>query len=711
MQHTNIQFIMNTMDTLVMLFAILLIERVSPWCQHCNCTNYIPTDIQVKCSIGKFVNLTQLEDPTKYERILYSRGYLSSIPIDLCRLKNLKYIDLSWNNITTLRSNQFQCFRALVHLKMQNNAIRYLPIGVFEGLNNLQTLNLSSNDIHKIEEDVFKESFEESMTSLDISHNNLEYVPSEIMDIIFNATPLNRHRFFNLSHNHITFFEEGSQSINKYYEYLSINEEFMKLDLTFNKVTHIDINFLSPLGIKNVDSFETFWGSRYRIGVFFSILLHNNPLICDCNNFLLYKIGTETMNLLAVGQLNLPESAMIDRTGMVCRGPQEFNGTSLFNMKNEQFVCPVDGCLPKCSCIYSAHNETLTVDCSNIGLTSFPKKIPSYPGSPNITLNISGNRIAHFEERIYLSSITILDVRNNYIETIDIAAIIKLIKIRKLYLQSNHIKYLPKEITALQFNGSIGLYNNSFVCDCYSIWMTDWIKTLKNLLQEPVCINGGAKVRDYIEDELTCYINLKLAVALPLTFAAAIMLFVGLLYHYRPLIVLWWRHKVYRRAVHPQHNIDEKIFDAFVGYEKSDVNWIKHELIPLLEPKYKLCIHQRDFPVGDYIIETITESISKSQCNIMVVSAKFIESQWCLEEFAIAHKYYMAFPAEKLIMIILDDHIKQRPITNKLVKYYICCGVFIEANAADFHAKLLAEMPCRSVRDRNDEIGELDDYV
>ena len=85
-------------------------------------------------------------------------------------------------------------------------------------------------------------------------------------------------------------------------------------------------------------------------------------------------------------------------------------------------------------------------------------------------------------------------------------------------------------------------------------------------------------------------------------------------------------------------------------------------LIPNLEPGYKLCIHERDFTIGQTITDNIVENLSKSNNCIIVLTQNYLTSKWCNFEAKIAHSMMKAC----LTVIILDDSIfsnKQIPLT------------------------------------------------
>ncbi|XP_046551824.1 toll-like receptor 6 [Haliotis rubra] len=74
--------------------------------------------------------------------------------------------------------------------------------------------------------------------------------------------------------------------------------------------------------------------------------------------------------------------------------------------------------------------------------------------------------------------------------------------------------------------------------------------------------------------------------------------------------------------------IDETIYvyDAFVLYCEDDSPWVRNNIIPRIEDeaKLKLCIHERDFIPGEYIVDNIVTSLERSRKVIMVLSNSFV---------------------------------------------------------------------------------------
>ncbi|KAF4513906.1 UNVERIFIED_CONTAM: hypothetical protein B566_EDAN018009 [Ephemera danica] len=71
-------------------------------------------------------------------------------------------------------------------------------------------------------------------------------------------------------------------------------------------------------------------------------------------------------------------------------------------------------------------------------------------------------------------------------------------------------------------------------------------------------------------------------------------------------------------------------YDAFVSYSNSDRTWVHDVLMKTLENeenKYALCLHERDFRLGAYIMDNVADSIERSRHVILVLSPNFVSSK------------------------------------------------------------------------------------
>ena len=82
-------------------------------------------------------------------------------------------------------------------------------------------------------------------------------------------------------------------------------------------------------------------------------------------------------------------------------------------------------------------------------------------------------------------------------------------------------------------------------------------------------------------------------------------------------------------------------FDAFLSYCHEDSPWVREELLPRLEdgqPRFRLCLHERDFVAGATVADNIIAAINTSRRMILILSNEFLRSHWCHLEFVLGHR-------------------------------------------------------------------------
>jgi len=100
------------------------------------------------------------------------------------------------------------------------------------------------------------------------------------------------------------------------------------------------------------------------------------------------------------------------------------------------------------------------------------------------------------------------------------------------------------------------------------------------------------------------------------------------------------------------------LYDAFISYSKNDEAWVNETLVPFLEenePRLKLCIHQRDFKVGNTIVENIVEAIDSSRKVLIVLTKSYMSSSWCMFESQLTQHRLMDETGNMIIVNLTSD--------------------------------------------------------
>lgn len=134
-----------------------------------------------------------------------------------------------------------------------------------------------------------------------------------------------------------------------------------------------------------------------------------------------------------------------------------------------------------------------------------------------------------------------------------------------------------------------------------------------------------------------------------------------------------WSIKLYLRLRQSKHqykrlNYQEFDFDAFVAYHSNDRDWLIKYLMPHLESnlKLRLCVHERDFLPGNFIIDSIVENISQSRKIILILSNDFARSEWCQFEASQAYTRITTRDVTDVLVIRIEE-VPHRHLTNTMI--------------------------------------------
>ncbi|XP_052075957.1 toll-like receptor 2 [Mytilus californianus] len=98
-------------------------------------------------------------------------------------------------------------------------------------------------------------------------------------------------------------------------------------------------------------------------------------------------------------------------------------------------------------------------------------------------------------------------------------------------------------------------------------------------------------------------------------------------------------------------------FEAYVIYCEKDLHWIRHKLLENIEKEsgIPLCIKDRDFEVGNALVDNIVENMSASRRIILIISRDMVKNSWCLFETRIAQEQFLNRESDALIIIMVED--------------------------------------------------------
>ena len=169
-----------------------------------------------------------------------SNNFLNCISSSLFSFnRNLKYLDFSYNLIFKIDHYAFSSLNQsdLVHLDLSYNRLDFIKNYFFVKLSNLEKLNLRSNSISLIEESSFNDLV--NLTDLDLSENCLFQIEKKLFQKTFKLISMN------LSFNIIKKFEPQTLLYLKRLANLSLSNNLIEhfSNSLIDKLTYLDFSF------------------------------------------------------------------------------------------------------------------------------------------------------------------------------------------------------------------------------------------------------------------------------------------------------------------------------------------------------------------------------------------------------------------------------------------------------------------------------------
>ncbi|KAL3876555.1 hypothetical protein ACJMK2_034396 [Sinanodonta woodiana] len=599
---------------------------------------------------------------------------LTRIPSCISVLTKVQRLDLSYNYIKEIDNCTLNSLGGTLQIFVMNyNYVSVLRNGSFDNLTNLQEIYLQNNSIQEIEANAISSRLE-SLYSMQFSFNQLKIVDFSLIWVpkIFTGVVLN------LSSNAIS--NVTNQKGIKISDF-SLNNSFY-VDLTRNNLTTIDVNYLLRL-IKVEHVLEL-----YNLGSGgFNIVY--NPLVCDC---LLFPFSFYISIFRFMDESNPVFT-------MTCYNPPALRGRYVYAVPIQDFNCSVqENCPPQCLCTKTVALDQITVVCGDDSLESLPYVIPD---GKTIYLSVHSTNVHELSDRIYFKNVTKLDLSSSSISKINEDFLHNFQSMNSIDMHDNSLRILPEGIQNLNLENltTLNLRGNPFQCDCHTKWLKSWLQKNKDKipdLGQVLCEAGqpsGKRIIDALDTEFVCDgVNLFLVLSVSFGGLCALVILLFAAYFFREaiqvhLIANYRCFRCLRRKV--TTNLP---FDIFISYSSYDETYVQEVLIPQLEHDSFRLFTQDNFKAGIPIVDNIINGIDSSFTTLIVLSNKFLESEWCKYEFQQAYDKLLREKERHLIILILDNELNKKLIPRTL-NLYLKTNNYINVLEKRYLSRLLLALP------------------
>ena len=645
---------------------------------------------------------------------------LKSLPDKFCHFfPNLRIMDLSYNQISSIPRICFLVLRNLVTLHLNNNNINEVSADMLsEQSTNLCDVDLSHNSIssigHLVPKVLTLRSKYPFPCTLNASYNRITVQETTFIYLSTSKNIDYLNGYLDLSFNNISRFEVSPRMIGEGFPAVPIckswlittGNQLFNVENLVKSAIDIDINNINKTRLRELGYLDIL-----RLQTLIQAFPYNYNCNCDMEQYLkllrmeYFKKAIQIFikRLETTGMISLFHQGENVFKRMKCGAPIRSNSKYLDD--NSVFLqCENTKCTENthCSCTETHYNDTVRINCIDTNIQHVPEIIHT---SPIIEIYAGFNKISQFPllSAEITMQVTLLDLSFNHLKNIPNSFFSHYPNLTNLNLAGNLFVILPSQTTWQNMNSlkQVQLAGNKFLCNCLGLELKEMLISLQTKIKDFNNIKCFApshvknKVISILADSsFGCFfINLTLILTLSLSFLlfVLVVLFVGYVFRYYVSLFLFihcgWRFCY-------NYTKGKTLYDVFISYSAKDSDWVIDQLMnPLenLDPPYNVCLHERDFLIGVPICDNISKAIEGSKCTICVVSKNWLESGWCQFEFRVAH--CLATVEKRIsLLVILKEEIPKNKISGDL-KFYMRTFTYLDAAQPLFWSRLLNDLP------------------
>ena len=159
-------------DVVMLMFVFLCMKCVESSCPiTCKCTS-----VETSCRNASLHSVPDDLSEDTIKLVLTNNRFPALDSRHLRKLSHLKFIDLSYNHISTIENEVFCTSERLETLNLSNNEIELQNSDTFYCLKNLRRLDLKNNNISSVPPGLFRNNAD--LVVLDLSYNRIQFLES-----------------------------------------------------------------------------------------------------------------------------------------------------------------------------------------------------------------------------------------------------------------------------------------------------------------------------------------------------------------------------------------------------------------------------------------------------------------------------------------------------------------------------------------------------
>lgn len=608
----------------------------------CSCLHYIP-------KVPKFVSVLELRN-----------NFLPFIGRNTFR-------NISNNLITDL-------------IFSKNNSLRNFTSDAFKDLNHLRTLELYH------EKDVSVKSIKYSFSSLNkssirnirLEYNGWERLPKDFFNYLsginMSTISLNNNKF-------IRFIGTSFKSFSNIYKfYMKSNElvfvqadglqQLRHLDLESNNIFRMPKFCHNETGHSLVPKLLVLRVADNAIRV-----LQSNSFQClgNLQTLILDRNRLKTIESNAFSQMtNIKRISINFMPTLSNLFPRAFNSSSLEILQFVQNGFRFDK-FDHRNDIFSYSQNLRQLDLSRNYMPTNIRKM-FYHLTNLVHLNLQTTSVTTLPLGLFkrMSQLEILNLGGNKIERWNHSVFENVTSLRKLNLDGNNIHVINESSIphALWMSlEHVDLSHNGYWCTCEQKWFVDFLRTSNitriflNWPQFYTCSypeeRNRLKLSLYNPTDSECANWNPMFTFVILASSAVLLIFLIAMVMFRCQTNI--RNIIYLVRVFAQkkrgyfilNSSEDFEFDAFIVYCDADRQWVHDILLKRFEANdLKICIHHRDFDVGESITENIKKYMDKSWKIVVIMSNNFTKSEWCQWEVDLIQERRRRYGKDALVLIM-----------------------------------------------------------